>query len=234
MKLHQSVRLLACAIAVLSCQALHAQMVARQDPAAIYRGVENFLRTQTAGSPHKIGYTISTVDPRVALPACPALEFFLPAGARLWGQTAVGVRCTGEMPWSIYVTVQVTVTGNYLVLARAVPQGHTVAASDVALQSGDLTLLPTGVLSDPDQAVGRIVAGALAAGQPVSRESLRTPVVIQQGQTVILQSSGRGFRVTAEGKALNNAQDGQVAQVRTASGQTISGIARASGIVEIR
>jgi len=58
-------------------------------------------------------------------------------------------------------------------------------------------------------------------------------LVVQQGQNVILHAAGRGFRVTAEGKALNNAQEGQVAQARTASGQTVSGIARPSGVVEI-
>ena len=234
----QRFRFIVCATAtLLACQAAPmalAQIASRQDHAAIHRGVENFLRAQAAGSPHKHAYTVTPIDPRVALSACPALEFFLPAGARLWGQTAVGVRCGGETPWSIYVTVHVTVTGSYVVLAHAVRQGHTLTDADLALQSGDLTQLPASVLAEPSQAVGKIAAGALAAGQPLSRESLRLPVVVQQGQSVLLQSSGPGFRVTAEGKALNNAQEGQVAQVRTASGQTVSGIARASGIVDIR
>jgi flagella basal body P-ring formation protein FlgA len=54
-----------------------------------------------------------------------------------------------------------------------------------------------------------------------------------QGQTVRLVSQGSGFRVSADGKALANAAVGQLAQVRTASGQTVSGIARADGIVEV-
>lgn len=227
------IQLIICAMALLTFPAAHAQ-TSRQDATAIQRGIENFLRVQTAGSPNKVSTTITSVDPRVFLPACPVLEFFLPQGARLWGQTAVGVRCGGETPWNIYVTVHVTVIGNYVVLARALPQGHTLTLSDLALQSGDLTQLPASALSEPGQAVGKILAMALAAGQPLRQDTLRTPVVVQQGQSVVLQSSGRGFRVTAEGKALNNAQDGQVAQVRTASGQTVSGIARTAGIVEVR
>ncbi|MEQ1776751.1 MAG: flagellar basal body P-ring formation chaperone FlgA [Burkholderiales bacterium] len=215
-------------------QSTYAQMPPRQDHTTIYRGIDHFLRNQAAGSPNKISTTITPVDPRVSLSVCPAMDYFLPAGARLWGQTAVGVRCGGDTPWSIFVTVHVTVSGSYLVLARAVPQGHTLTDADIALQSGDLTQLPQGTLSDPALAVGKIVAGALAAGQPLIKESLRAPVVVQQGQSVLLQSSGQGFRVTAEGKALNNARDGQVTQVRTASGQTVSGIARVSGIVEVR
>jgi len=234
MKMKWQFPLLAYAITLLTCPAAHAQTTPRQDHAAIYRGIDNFLRTQTAGSPHKISHTITNVDPRVTLPVCPALEFFLPPGARLWGQTAVGVRCSGQTPWTIYLTLNVTVVGSYVVLARAVPQGHTLAASDVAVQSGDLTQLPAGVLLEPAQAEGKILAAAVAAGQPLSQESLRKPLVVQQGQSVVLQSSGRGFRVSTEGRALNNAQDGQIAQIRTASGQTVSGIARIGGIVEVR
>ena len=118
-------------------------------------------------------------------------------------------------------------------MARPVSQGQTVTEADFTLRSGDLTQLPASVLTEPAQALGKTVAVTLAAGQPLTRDMLRAPLILQQGQSVLLQSSGSGFRVTAQGKALNNAYEGQVAQVRTASGLTVSGLARAGGIVEI-
>jgi flagella basal body P-ring formation protein FlgA len=63
---------------------------------------------------------------------------------------------------------------------------------------------------------------------------LRQQPSVQQGQNVRLVSRGPGFQVSAEGRALNTAADGQVAQVRTSTGQTISGIARTGGVVEVR
>ena len=62
---------------------------------------------------------------------------------------------------------------------------------------------------------------------------LEAPVV-QQGQSVMLTSIGNGFSVTAEGKALNNANEGQVVQVKSESGTVVSGIARSGGKVEVR
>jgi flagella basal body P-ring formation protein FlgA len=56
---------------------------------------------------------------------------------------------------------------------------------------------------------------------------------VQQGQSVRVVSSGPGFRVSTEARALNNASEGQIAQARTASGQVVSGIAKAGGVVEV-
>ncbi len=206
----------------------------RQQPLAIQQAVENYLRTQTAGLPGTVTYTVGAIDPRSVLPACGALEVFTPPGARLWGLTSLGVRCSGATPWNIYVTAQVRVHGEYAVTARPVKQGQALTPADISMQSGDLTQLPAGVLTDALQAVGKTSTAALAPGQPLREDLLRAPLVVQQGQTVVVHSSGRGFRVSADGKALNNAHDGQIAQVRTASGQTLSGVARAGGIVEIR
>jgi len=227
--------LLFCAVLLSATAAAQApgQPSALQSIASIQQAVDQFVRQQTAGLPGRVSHTIGAIDPRMTLAACPAIEVFLPQGSRLWGQTGLGVRCGGNTPWTIYVNVDVKISGNYLTTARSIAPGQTIAAADLVTQSGELTLLPQGVLVNPDHAVGRITVSSIGAGQPVRHDLLRAPLAIQQGQTVKLQSSGNGFRVTAEGRALNNAQDGQVAQVRTGSGQTVSGVARAGGTVEV-
>ncbi|MCE9642306.1 MAG: flagellar basal body P-ring formation protein FlgA [Betaproteobacteria bacterium] len=206
---------------------------ASQAPAQIQQAIDQYLRVQTAGLPGTVTYTVGGIDPRVVLTACAAPEVFLPPGARLWGATNLGVRCTGAATWSIYVSVQVKVTGTYVVTARPLAQGLAVASSDISIQTGDLTQFPAGIVTDPQLPIGKTLAAALAAGQPLRQDLLRSPLVVQQGQNVKLQSSGHGFRVSADGKSLTNAADGQIAQVRTSSGQTVSGVARAGGIVEI-
>ena len=206
----------------------------RQLPAQIRQAVDQFLRVQTAGLPGKVAYTVGGIDPRVVLAACAAPEVFLPPGARLWGLTTLGVRCNDAAPWTIYVSAQVKVTGDYVVTARPLAQGSALALTDMALQSGDLTQIAAGIVTDPQAVIGKTLTSALAAGQPLRQDLLRSPLVVQQGQTVKLQSSGQGFRVSADGKSMTNAADGQIAQVRTSNGQTVSGVARAGGVVEMR
>jgi flagella basal body P-ring formation protein FlgA len=205
----------------------------RQDPAAVRQTVEQFLRVQSAGLPGQVDISVGQVDARSSLPACVASEAFLPNGSRVWGKTTVGVRCTTPSPWTIYVAAAVHVVGDYVVTATPLAQGQMVGPNDLAKVKGDLTTLPSGIVTDPAQAVGRTLASSLPAGTPLRNDALRTQAAVQQGQTVRVVSNGPGFRVSAEGRALNNAAEGQVAQARTASGQVVSGVARAGGVVEV-
>ena len=225
------------AIAAALLVAVHAVGFAQtpnlQSTAAVQRAIEHFLRVQTSGLNGQATFTTGTVDPKLALPACAALDVFTPPGGRLWGNSSVGVRCGAPTPWTIYVAVTVRVQGPYLAAARPIPAGQTLAHGDLTLVHGDLTQLPPSVLADMTQALGKTLGVPLTPGQPLRADALRVVPAVLQGQTVRLVSQGPGFRVSAEGKAIANAGVGQLAQVRTASGQTVSGIARADGSVEV-
>jgi flagella basal body P-ring formation protein FlgA len=221
------------ALLILVALLSSAPAVARQDPAPVRQAVEEFLRVQTRGLPGAASFSVGTIDPQNNLVACPALGAFMPPGARPWGRTTVGVRCLVEGGWSLYVPVTVKVMGEYLVSARPLAQGQMIGDSDILTQSGDLAELPAGILTDPAQAVGKTVSMGVTSGRPLRSDMLRRPLFVQQGQSVKVLSRGAGFQVATDGRALNNAASGQVAQVRTANGQTVSGIARSNGVVEV-
>lgn len=193
---------------------------------------ERYVRQQTQGLPGKVQIRIGTLDV-TRLPPCTAHEAFSPSGTRLSGKTHVGVRCLGPAIWSVLVPVQIAITGNYVTTGRPLAAGQTIAASDLIVSTGDLTTMPTGILGDPQLAIGKTLRNSLGAGQPLRSDQLVAPLVIRQGQTVRVISTGPGFAVTSEGKAMNNATEGQIAQIRMASGQTVSGVAKADGSVEI-
>jgi len=183
--------------------------------------------------PGQVSIAVGTVDPRLNLAACPAPEAFFPPGSRAWGKTTVGVRCTAPTRWSLFLTATVRVRGDYVVAAAPLAQGQNVAQNDLAKASGDLTSLPAGAITDAAQAVGRTLSMSVPAGAPLRQETLRAQQAIRQGQAVRVMSSGQGFQVSVEARALNNAAEGQVAQARTQSGQVVSGVARAGGIIEV-
>lgn len=205
----------------------------RQQHAALRQTVEQFLHAQAAGLPGNASIAVGAVDARLNLPACPSPEAFFPPGSRAWGKTTVGVRCTAPTPWTIYVSATMRVHGDYVAAAAPLAQGQSINANSITKIKGDLTALPAGVITDPSQALGRTLAISVPAGAPLRQDALRAQQAIQQGQTVRVTTAGPGFQVSSEARALNNANEGQVAQARTASGQVVSGVARTGGIIEV-
>ena len=215
---------------MLALLALPAWAGTQQSHAEIRDTVAAFVRTQTQAIPGKVAIQVADIDHRTVLPACPALEAFLPAGSQLNGNGTVGVRCIKKYNWSLFVQVNVKISINLLTARNTLLQGQTVRAEDLATISSDT--LQTGTLTDPAQAAGKIMKYGIAAGQILRQDMLRAPYTVKQGQTVHLQVKGAGFRVSAEGQALNNAAEGETTAARTASGQIVNGVVK-GGAIEI-
>jgi len=206
-------------------------LIAAENDAALDTA-ERFVRQQTQGIPGKTTITMGKLD-TLRLPPCSAYEAFAPPGTRLSGRTHVGVRCLGPNIWSALVPVQIVTTGSYVTTVRPLGAGQLIQAGDLVTMTGDLSNQPTGVITDPANAIGKTLRNSLGAGQPLRNDQLLAPLVIHQGQSVRVISKGNGFAVSGEGKALNNAAEGQIAQIRMNSGQTVSGVAKSDGSIEI-
>ena len=221
-------KLLLGACLLLECVAASAA----QDHTQIKNVVAAFVQQQTAALPGKVSYKINEIDQRITLSECARLEAFLPSGSQLMGKTAIGVRCNEANGWSIFVPVQIRISLNLLVSARPLPLGHTLQKEDIASQAIETSR--TDGLTDPKQAVGKVLRYNIAAGQVLREDTLRLPYSVTQGQIVQLVVQGSGFSIRSEGVALSNASEGQTVQIRTNLGRVISGVARADGVVEIK
>lgn len=204
--------------------------VAQSEP--VIDAAERFLRTQVQNLPGKASITMGQVNTS-RLPPCSAYEAFSPPGTRIASKTHVGVRCLNPNVWSVLVPAQIAVTGNYVATTRPLIVGQVIQASDLATQTGDIFSLPTGAVANANDAIGKVLKNSVGTGQVLRENQLQTPFVIRQGQTIKVISKGVGFSVSAEGKAINNATAGQMTQIRMESGQTISGVAKPDGTIEI-
>jgi flagella basal body P-ring formation protein FlgA len=193
---------------------------------------ERFLRSQVQNMPGKASITMGQVNTS-RLPPCTTHEAFFPPGARIASKVYVGVRCLGPNTWSVLIPAQIAVTGNYASTTRPLVVGQIIQAGDLVTQTGDIFSLPTGTITNPGDAIGKVLKNSVGVGQALRENQLQTPFAIRQGQTVKVISKGPGFSVSAEGKAVNNATSGQVTQIRMESGQVISGVAKPDGTIEI-
>jgi flagella basal body P-ring formation protein FlgA len=222
----------------MACLFLHgiaasaSPVAAAQDHAQIKKVAAAFVLRQSASLPGKVSYKVGRIDRRIEMPACARLEAFLPAGSRLIGNTSIGVRCMDKHGWSIFVPVQIKISLNLLVSARQLPSGHVLQKQDLVSQTLDIS--QTEGLTDPGQALGKVLRYSIAAGQVLRESMLRQPFSVKQGQIVHLVVRGGGFSIRSEGAALGNAGAGRTVQVRSISGRVIAGIAQANGMVEIQ
>ena len=206
---------------------------ASQNLAALRTVVEHYLQGQSAGLAGTASVEVRALDPRTSLPACADPQAFQQPGARAWGNTTVGVRCSAPTAWTVYVQAKVTVQGEYVAAAVPLAQGQPIDQSQLVLMKGDLAAMPNGVVTDMAQAIGRSSTVSLPSGAPLRLDALRSKPVVQQGQLVRVVSNGAGFQVSAAARAIGNASEGQVVQVRTPAGAILSGIAKAGGLVEV-
>ena len=104
---------------------------------------------------------------------------------------------------------------------------------DLSFAEGDVTQLPPGVLTDAGQILGQTVRSSVRAGSVLRQNMIKQALAVQQGQMVLLTTAGTGFTINAKGKALKNANQGEMVSVKVRGGQVVSGIARADGKVEV-
>ncbi|MFY3136153.1 flagellar basal body P-ring formation chaperone FlgA [Achromobacter xylosoxidans] len=213
--------------------AARAQEAAVQAPEAIARAAQAYLLEQLAGLP---GEPSVAIDPPRAerLAPCDALSPFMPSGMKLRSRMTVGVRCNGPKAWTTYVQATVSVPGHYYVASRMIAPGQALTPADLAPRDGDLVALPPGVITNPQTVAGMTAAYRINAGQPVKGAALRNAQSVVRGSNVRINARGKGFVVSSEGQALDNAAPGATVQVRTASGQVVSGVVRNAGLVEIQ
>ena len=104
--------------------------------------------------------------------------------------------------------------------------------ADLAPRDGDLVALP-GRDHRPDTVAGMTAAYRITAGQPIKGAALRNAQSVVRGSNVRINAVGKGFMVSSEGQALDNAAPGATVQVRMPSGQVVSGVVRNAGLVEM-
>jgi flagella basal body P-ring formation protein FlgA len=198
------------------------QTQALQDPAQVTAEVEAFLMGHAAGYPGAA--TISVETPRLNQQAqCDHLEPFLSGGQRLRSRMTVGVRCMAPQAWTTYVQANLSIQGYYYAANRSINVGDTLSLDDLNAREGDILRLSNGVVFDPSHVVGHIAQQRISAGAAIKSSALRDPNSIVRGQAVRTEARGVGFVANGEGQALQSGPPGAQIQVRTSSGQIVTG-----------
>lgn len=150
--------------------------------------------------------------------------------SRLTGKRTVLAQCGARRH---FLPVRISAQGTWWVASQSLPGGAIVQRSDIEPVSGSLDNQPGGLIFNADAIIGQRLTRAITAGKPLLENQLRQQWRLRAGQTVDLVTTGSGFRIRSQGKALNNAAVDDVLKVKTAGGRTVSGKVDADGQVLI-
>jgi flagella basal body P-ring formation protein FlgA len=224
-----SIASIASFVALAAASALPSTATAQAAPDPI-RG---FVERQLPSGLGRVEVSVGALDPRLQLAPCQRVEPYLLPGTRLWGRTAIGVRCIEGANWAVALPITVTVRGRALVAGEPLAAGAAPATASLRLEEAELTREPGTPVTDPAQLVGRTLVRPVAAGQVLRVEHLRVATTVAAGDPVRIQVVGQGFVIQADGHALAAAGDGQTLRVRTDSGRVLAGTLRGR-TVEVR
>lgn len=208
---------------------------AEQPLESIRSAVSNFLQQESGKNAQAVQVEVGRLDPRLRLAACTTpLSVYLPPGAHVPGNTSVGVRCDGVIPWALFVPASVRQKFVVVTAAQTLTRGKLLAPADLRVESRYLMSLPTGALGDPAMAVGRVVTRQLATGSLVTEGALREERAVRRGQSVTLSLVAGSLVIRVAGTALKDGALGDRITVRnTTSNRVVEGVIIEAGVVEV-
>lgn len=212
---------------------LPAPASAQENP--LQQQARQFANTSLRGGQgRRVEIEVGALDPRLRLAPCDEIEPYLPANARLWGRSRIGIRClTGPTRWNVFLPVTVKVFAPALVATRALPAGTTLAEGDLVQAEVDLAEDTSNALFQPALAIGRTIDRPLPAGRSLRQSHLKPRQWFAAGEVVQVVAQGPGFRVAGEGQALTPGTEGLPVRIRTESGRILTAQAVGERRVEV-
>jgi flagella basal body P-ring formation protein FlgA len=183
----------------------------------------------------KFKVRIGSLDSRLKLSQCDMpLEAFSPPGARLYGKTTVGVRCTGSQPWKIFVPSTLVLYEDVLIVSRTIVRGEVLGPADLTVVRKQITGASQTYIRDMQQAVGMIAKRSIPNGKILTAHMVQAPRLVRAGQEVILLATTPQLEVRMKGKALADGSRGDVIHVRNLrSKRVVEGVVTHAGVVKV-
>lgn len=228
------------AMAAVASSSGPAQAQAAADPSAdlgplTQRWLNDAMsRNPSAGLPLRMEVSVGSLDPRLRLAPCARVEPYLPAGARLWGRTRLGLRCVeGATAWNVYLPVTIKAFGQAWVLTNPVAPGVVLSADDATQAEVDWAEETAPVMAQPEMWVGQVAARQLVVGQTLRQSMVRPPQLFRAGAQVKVVAQGPGYAITSAGQALTAGGAGQIVRIRMDNGRIVSGTVSDTGTVVV-
>jgi flagella basal body P-ring formation protein FlgA len=226
-------RMILCACLLAAMRTVGAMDI--ENPDLIRSAAEAAVRAQAGALASALQLQAAPLDARLRVAPCDRpLRAFVTSSTPVRSETTVGVRCEGSIRWTIYTSVSAQSQAKVLIARRSLPRDCEATASDFKLEERLVPGLANAYVSDPAALAGERLGKPIAAGEPLTLETLAPANLIHRGQQVTLLAHAGGFEVRMGGVALSDGHESERIKVQNQSSQrVVEGIVRSANEVEI-
>ena len=176
-----------------------------------------FLQEETKNVPDS-EITIRPLDKRLRLSKCTsALDIFWPLGKKKFGSTTVGIRCTGDKPWKIYIGAYIHIYKEVWVTNTAIQRGQIISRENIAMERRDVTKMTRGYVLANLPIIGKRLKRNIQAFQVLTDNLLESQKLIKRGDRITIVSKSGNIMVQANGVALGDGSKGDRIRVKNLS-----------------
>jgi flagellar basal body P-ring formation protein FlgA len=195
---------------------------------------ETIARNMSPSAEYEIN--VLPVDTQLKLQNCSKpLEVFK-ANEQMKGERAsIGVRCSADKKWSIFVSAVIKVYESVIVLTRPVQRGELITGQYLALEKKDISNTRGDFATGLEQVENKEAARNMPAGTVLGLKSVIVPPLIKRKDKVIISSGQTDFSIQMSGTAMMEGSKDQVIKVKNdSSGRIIAGTVIAAGMVFVK
>lgn len=183
----------------------------------------------------RVEVRVRPLDQRLRPSLCDReLEIVRPHNGSVLGPVSYGVRCSGSVPWTLYLRAEVSASLDLPVLKKALPRGSILGADDLEIATRRVTAQVADVILEPAAAEGMELKRPLPAGSTLRHGHVDLPELVSRGQMVTLIAGGGGVEVRMQGKAMGSgAQGDRLLVTNLTSGRRVEGLILPDGSIRI-
>jgi flagella basal body P-ring formation protein FlgA len=188
--------------------------------------VDDQLAVSAVIPPEDLRVPTGSVTLHARMPEAPPGSSYLAA--------TVTVSVDGREIQTIPLTMRMGRLRQVVIAATPLPPRAVLSAAAVRVESRSSTDMPTDALTDMSGIAELEVISPVAAGDVLTSRSVRPRLMVRHGDLVTLMVEGRGFVITTQGRAADDARKGEsVRVVNGTSRREVLGIAEAPGVVRV-
>lgn len=193
-----------------------------QNHADIIETARSFIEQSMSQYQGDMHVSVNSPDRRLTLSACPNSLHAFSANRKVEpGAVTVGVRCSGERPWTLYVSAHIQLFMDVATATVGLTRGQILSKQMIVMKRMDVSTLRTGYITDPAPHFGKTVKRPIRTGHVINQIMLAEQELVQRGDQVDIQAESAGFQISMKGIALDSGTEGARIQVRNIQSQRV-------------